>query len=62
MFTYTKILLISPQFFFFQVGHFNRTGKRHTGHFNTWLQDEIVEKAADAGVQPSFPIPDILPT
>ena len=44
------------------VGCFNRTGKRLSTHFDDWTRDEIVELAAEAGVTPSFPIPDILAT
>ena len=44
------------------VGCFNRTGKRFSTHFDDWTRDEIVELAAEAGVSPSFPIPDILAT
>jgi hypothetical protein len=44
------------------VGCFNRTGKHFSTHFDDWTRDEIVELAAEAGVSPSFPIPDILAT
>jgi hypothetical protein len=44
------------------VGCFNRTGKHFNTHFDDWIRDEIVELAAEAGVAPSFPIPDILAT
>ena len=35
---------------------------RWNSHFDDWIRDEIVELAAEAGVQPSFPIPDVLAT
>jgi hypothetical protein len=44
------------------VGCFNHTGKHFNTHFDDWTRDEIVELAAEAGVAPSFPIPDILAT
>jgi len=44
------------------VGCFNRTGKHFNTHFDDWTRDEIVELAAEAGIPPSFPIPDILAT
>jgi len=44
------------------IGHFNRTGQKHQSHFDQWLQDEIVEIAAEVGMKPSFPIPEILAT
>jgi len=44
------------------VGCFNRTGKHFNTHFDDWTRDDIVELAAEAGVPPSFPIPDILAT
>jgi len=45
-----------------QVGHFNCTGKKWSGHHDTYRSDEIVELAADVGISPSFPIPEILST
>ena len=39
---------------------FNHTGKHFSTHFDDRTHDEIVELAAEAGVAPSFPIPDIL--
>jgi hypothetical protein len=44
------------------VGCFNHTRKHFNTHFGDWTHDEIVELAAEAGVAPSFPIPDILAT
>ena len=44
-----------------QAGHFNHTGKKWSGH-NTYRSDKIVELAADVGISPSFPIPEILST
>ena len=44
------------------VGFFNYTGNCWNSHFDDWLRDEIVELAAEVGVQPSFPIPDVLAT
>jgi len=44
------------------VGQFNRTGQKHKSHFDQWISDEIVELAAEVGIKPSFPIPDILAT
>ena len=44
------------------VGYFNKTGKHWRNHCDHWKQDEIVELAAEAGIMPSFPIPDILAT
>ncbi|KAJ7153309.1 hypothetical protein C8R46DRAFT_1357190 [Mycena filopes] len=45
-----------------KIGYMNRTGTKWKGHFNLWLSDEIVELAAEVGIRPSFPIPDILAT
>ncbi|KAK7015366.1 hypothetical protein R3P38DRAFT_2437410, partial [Favolaschia claudopus] len=45
-----------------KIGYANRTGKKWSGQFNNWLSDEIVEIAADVGLLPSFPIPEILAT
>ncbi|KAG6818808.1 hypothetical protein H0H93_001463 [Arthromyces matolae] len=44
------------------VGSFNRTGKKYRSHFDTWMSDEIVEIAAQVGIKPSFPIPNVLST
>jgi hypothetical protein len=44
------------------VGYFNKTGKHWKNHYDDWKRDEIVELAAEAGIMPSFPIPDILAT
>ena len=44
------------------VGFFNRTGKKFSSHFDDWTRDEIVELAADPGIKPSLPIPNILAT
>lgn len=44
------------------MGHFNRTGKHWNSHYDDWTKDEIVELAAEAGVKPSFPTPEILAT
>jgi len=44
------------------VGTFNRTGKKHMSHFDQWIRDDIVELAAEVGIKPSFPIPDVLAT
>jgi hypothetical protein len=44
------------------VGCFNCTGKCLSTHFDDCIHDEIVELAAEAGVTPSFSIPDILAT
>ena len=46
----------------YAVGCFNHTGKCLSTRFEDWTCDEIVELAAEAGVAPSFPIPDILAT
>jgi hypothetical protein len=44
------------------VGYFNKTGKHWKSHYDDWKRDEIVELAAEAGIAPSFPIPDVLAT
>ncbi|KAL0565231.1 hypothetical protein V5O48_016796 [Marasmius crinis-equi] len=44
------------------IGEYNRTGKRHNSHYDTWLLDEIVETALQVGSKPSFPTPRILAT
>ncbi|CAK5275411.1 unnamed protein product [Mycena citricolor] len=45
-----------------QVGFHNRTGSKYCGHYALWDRDEIVELAVAVGVNPSFPIPRVLPT
>ncbi|KAF9065307.1 hypothetical protein BDP27DRAFT_1424992 [Rhodocollybia butyracea] len=45
-----------------RVGYLNRTGKKWTGHFDIWLDDEIVELAVSVNTAPSFPIPPMLAT
>lgn len=44
------------------IGYFNRTGKKWAGHYDAWKTDEIAELAADVGLSPTFPTPDILAT
>ena len=36
--------------------------KKWSGHHDTYRSDEIVKLAADVGISPSFPIPEILST
>ena len=36
--------------------------KNWSGHHDTYKSDKIVELAADVGISPSFPIPEILST
>ncbi|KAF5366509.1 hypothetical protein D9757_012171 [Collybiopsis confluens] len=45
-----------------RVGHFNRTGKKWTNHFDIWLLDEITEHAIYLNILPSFRIPRMLAT
>ena len=45
-----------------QAGHSNHTGKKRSGHHDTYRSDKIVELAADVRISPSFPIPEILST
>ncbi|KAK1230322.1 hypothetical protein PQX77_006590, partial [Marasmius sp. AFHP31] len=44
------------------IGEYNRTGKQHRSHYDTWLLDEIVEISLHVGTKPSFPIPRLLST
>ena len=44
------------------VGYFNKTGRHWKSHYDDRKRDEIVELAAEAGITPSFPIPDVLAT
>ncbi|KAG7093302.1 hypothetical protein E1B28_006984 [Marasmius oreades] len=45
-----------------RVGHFNRTGKKWTSHFDIWMLDEITELAISRNVLPSFRLPRMLAT
>jgi len=42
------------------VGYFNHTGKHWSSHYDDWACDEIMELASEAGIKPSFKIPNVL--
>ncbi|KAJ3752534.1 hypothetical protein EV360DRAFT_88655 [Lentinula raphanica] len=45
-----------------RIGHFNRTGKRWSNHFDIWLLDEITELTIFLNTSPSFRLPRMLAT
>ncbi|KAJ3718539.1 hypothetical protein C8R42DRAFT_644314 [Lentinula raphanica] len=45
-----------------RIGHFNRTGKKWSNHFDIWLLDEITELAIYINTPPSFRLPRMLAT
>ena len=45
-----------------QAGHSSHTGKKRSGHHDTYRSDKIVELAADVGISPFSSIPENLST